>query len=315
LQGLLDGGAYLALVAGSDPLAGAGWLSMSPPEAVIRFGGLPTSKALWTWLAEHPEVPQIVVEPAGWRDPTGSASLVVRGDAGATAAGLAKIATGDHDEWRSAWRAADAKAQSVIDEILVDAPALTEPAVARMLTRHGAGVFGVGSSMPIRDIDAFGVSTERPVRYVANRGASGIDGTISMTLGAIAASGSPGVALVGDVAALHDLTAIATASRLDLPATIVVVHNDGGGIFHLLPQADATPHDLFEKLFGTPHGTDFVSVARAFGVAADRVTTAVGLETVLADEPPHARVIEVPTDRVTNAELHRAIVSQVARVL
>ena len=131
------------------------------------------------------------------------------------------------------------------------------------------GLLYASSSMPIRDVDAFGGhrGDGSSVTVLANRGANGIDGVISSALGA-AAYGAPVTALVGDVAALHDLNALATTVRLDLPVTVVVVHNDGGGIFSFLPQADPTRFDpdVFERHLGTPHGTDFGAVATALGM-------------------------------------------------
>ncbi len=313
LSGLRHGGHdRSSVITGFDVLAAAGMLSALRPEAVLRFGGVPTSKAVWSWLAANDDVPQVLVEPAGWRDPTYSARLVVRGDPAGTATGLAKLLAPAPAGWLEAWREAASAAEYAVETTLTGTESLTEPEVARVVSRLGRGVVGVASSMPVRDLDAFGLTSAAPVRYVANRGANGIDGTISMTLGAVAASGGHGLALVGDVAALHDLTALRTAARLELPLTTIVVHNDGGGIFHFLPHAEPTSPTVFEELFGTPHGTDFVAVSHALGVPAARIGDTAQLEAAL--EPRDGPfLVEVRTDRAANVELHRAIIEEVRR--
>ncbi len=178
---------------------------------------------------------------------------------------------------------ADATAQRALDEAIAAEPFPNEPAIARAVFAGipDHGLLYASSSMPIRDVDAFGGhrGDGSSVTVLANRGANGIDGVISSALGA-AAYGAPVTALVGDVAALHDLNALATTVRLDLPVTIVVVHNDGGGIFSFLPQADPTRFDpdVFERHLGTPHGTDFGAVATALGMKVEQVDTADALE-------------------------------------
>ncbi|HEX5631347.1 MAG TPA: thiamine pyrophosphate-dependent enzyme, partial [Acidimicrobiia bacterium] len=119
-------------------------------------------------------------------------------------------------------------------------------------------------------------------------------------------------ALAGDLSMLHDVGALATAARLRIPVTVVVVNNDGGGIFHLLPQAG---HPSFERHWGTPHGLDFTKVAAAFGVEAEVITERNALAEAVATTPDRPRVLELRTDRVENAGLHRAIRDAVGRVL
>lgn len=166
--------------------------------------------------------------------------------------------------------------------------------------------------MPVRDLDAVMLPTERRVRVLANRGANGIDGFVSTALGSGAVSGVATVALAGDLSMLHDLSALATAARLDLPVTIVAVNNDGGGIFHLLPQAG---HDHFERHWGTPHGLDLAAVATALGVESETVSDASRLTELVSTPPAGPRFIEVRTDRTANADLHRRIRSAVVESL
>jgi 2-succinyl-5-enolpyruvyl-6-hydroxy-3-cyclohexene-1-carboxylate synthase len=168
----------------------------------------------------------------------------------------------------------------------------------------------VASSMPIRDVEWYVPDTD-PTRVVANRGANGIDGTVATAIGvalATAATG-PTFVLVGDVAFLHDSSSLVGLARRGLDLRIVVVDNDGGGIFSFLPQVDLVPADRFELLYGTPHGTDLVGLARAHGLDAERVDTRAVLETRLTR--PGTTVTVIPSDRRRNvadhSELHRAV--------
>jgi 2-succinyl-5-enolpyruvyl-6-hydroxy-3-cyclohexene-1-carboxylate synthase len=156
--------------------------------------------------------------------------------------------------------------------------------------------------MPIRDIDTFFPSIGRRVRILANRGANGIDGLISSGLGA-AAEGRPVVILSGDLSLLHDLTALGTAVRFELPVTVIVVNNDGGGIFHFLPQAAFPQH--FERLLGTPHGTDFQAAADLFGVEHHHVDSGSAFQDLVSTTTTLPRLIEIRTDRTANVAVHQ----------
>ena len=305
------------VIAEGDPLAAAGWLDRATPEVVVRVGALPTSKPLWRWLGEHPRVPQVLIDPAGWRDPTGSISLMVRADPAATLAALTAAApAAAPDGWLDGWRQAGWVASQAIDRVLAEAPFPNEPAVARLLAEAlpAGSLLLVASSMPVRDVDAFLPTRSAPLRVIANRGASGIDGFLSTGLGAAAVSGFPTYLLAGDLSALHDLTALGSAARLGIPATIVVLHNDGGGIFHFLPQAEAFP-ELFERHWGAPHGLDFVRAAAAFGVEGERLESRAGLAALLRQPPAAPRLLEVRTDRAANLRLHRELQRAVAAAL
>ena len=257
LSGARAGGHDLSrVIAAADPLAAAGWLGQAPPEVVVRVGALPTSKPLWQWLGEHPEVPQALIDPAGWRDPGATLSLMVRAEPAATLEALAAAAPRPAPAaWLEAWQQADGAAAAAVDGVLAEAAFPNEPEVVRVLAEAlpAGALLAVASSMPIRDVDAFFPARPAPLRLLGNRGAAGIDGFLSTGLGAAAVAGAPAYLLSGDLSALHDLTALGTAARLGIAATIVVVHNDGGGIFHFLPQAGFPAH--FERHWGTPHGT------------------------------------------------------------
>ena len=203
-------------------------------------------------------------------------------------------------------------AEAAIDELLGPEAPLSEPAVARTIARHlpAEAELVVASSMPVRDLEWYGGPT---ARAHANRGANGIDGVVSTALG-VALRGVPTVALVGDVAFVHDagaLTALARRPHADL--RIVVVDNDGGGIFSFLPQATVLPAARFEALLGTPHGTDLLALGRAHGLDARTVTTAADL--VERISTPGPSVTRVATDRAGNVAVHAALDAAVAAAL
>jgi 2-succinyl-5-enolpyruvyl-6-hydroxy-3-cyclohexene-1-carboxylate synthase len=149
---------------------------------------------------------------------------------------------------------------------------------------------------------------------LANRGANGIDGVVSTAVG-VALAGRPTVALLGDLAFLHDTNALLGAAARDVSLTVVVVDNDGGAIFSFLPQAAAMEAEEFERLFGTPHGLDLVAVAAAHGVDAAAIDSIADLAAVVASPEPGIRVRVVRTDRQANVAVHQRLYDRVAEVL
>jgi 2-succinyl-5-enolpyruvyl-6-hydroxy-3-cyclohexene-1-carboxylate synthase len=153
---------------------------------------------------------------------------------------------------------------------------------------------------------------------LANRGANGIDGTVSSAFGVVAATGKPVVLLIGDVALAHDIGGLLAARRLELPLTIVLLNNDGGGIFHFLPVATAEgTAPIFEEHVATPHGLDFAQVATLYGCGYERPTN---LEQLIdsvrrAERSSGTQIIEVRSDRVENLTLHREIADAAIRAL
>ncbi|GIW20428.1 MAG: 2-succinyl-5-enolpyruvyl-6-hydroxy-3-cyclohexene-1-carboxylate synthase [Chloroflexota bacterium] len=304
------------------------------PDLVLRFGATPTSKALAGYLVET-AAPQIVVDDGGWNEPTLLPGTMVQAEPAALATALAEavrpLAAGGRGEgsasvggsdWIAAWRAVDRAAAGAIVATATGLGELFEGEVVLDLPDRlpeGTIVY-VGNSMPVRDLDAYLALSPRAIRWLGNRGASGIDGVVSSALGA-AASGAPVLAVVGDLSFLHDLNALATIRAPGLRATIVVVDNDGGGIFSFLPQATTERPEVglpahFEELFGTPHGVNVLAVARALGaeteeLAPGRVGEAVGRAVAASLERPGIRVLRLRTDRSRNVELHRRIAEAV----
>ncbi len=278
------------------------------PELVIQVGDLPTSKPLRSWLASLPQAEQIALDPAqAWQDPSAALTEVVPADP-ATTLGAWTPAQPADPSWLASWCDADRAAQAEIDRALAG-PELSEPAVARRLGEWlGAqDTLFVASSMPIRDVELYFPSGPDLPRVLANRGANGIDGTVSSAFGA--AAGSPGqvVLLIGDVALAHDIGGLLAARRLGLAITIVLLNNDGGGIFHFLPVA--TQADAFEEHVATPHGLEFEHAAVLYGCEYALAATQPELQDAIgwARAQPKTTIVEVRTDRVQNRAFHARV--------
>ncbi len=279
------------------------------PDVVIRVGRPAASKVLATWITAG-GAPLVQVGGPGVIDPDHRVAVHLPASSMAELIRMA-TQTPPADDWSTTWMAASERAEQVIAKVLGGLDSLSEPAVARTLADHlpDGGQLVVASSMPVRDLEWFG---GRAATAHANRGANGIDGVVSTALG-VALRGQPTVALVGDVAFLHDGGALTALAFRDCDLRVVVVDNDGGGIFSFLPQADALERERFEQLFGTPHGTDIVAVARAHGIDAASVTTADELADRVARPGP--TVTRIATDRATNVAIHAEINAAVAAAL
>jgi 2-succinyl-5-enolpyruvyl-6-hydroxy-3-cyclohexene-1-carboxylate synthase len=276
------------------------------PELVIRVGDMVTSKAVRTWLGAHPECGQIVIDPDGaWNEPTSTADLIARTDPVALLSVFAEefAPRADHD-WQERWQAASAAAEAEVDsffDMLGDE--LCEPRVHRdlgALLPTGSTVF-VASSMPIRDLESFLPSSDRSLRFLANRGANGIDGTVSSGLGAAAAGPGRAYVLTGDLGLYHDMNGLLAARRLGVEATVIVLNNGGGGIFDFLPIA--RHRDGYEELFGTPTGLDLSKVADLYGTGFTRIGSYADLPGALS----RPGLVEIRLDRPRNVELHREL--------
>lgn len=321
------------------------------PEVVIRVGDLPVSKPLRTWLAGLDGTHQVALDPEGaWQDP---ASVVCDSIAAEPTAALAALssmldasaerarpalagpstwAAGDVGlDWLASWRSADERAAEAILGVLASS-GLSEPAVAAelgVLLPEQATLF-VASSMPVRDIETFWPVRPDPPRVLCNRGANGIDGTVSSAFGAAAAGLGPVVLLIGDVALAHDLGGLLAAKRLAHKLTVVLLNNDGGGIFDFLPIADSptartleqvspdgsepSDQDTYTRHISTPTGLHFARAAALYGLehqtVADVASFRAALERSLSG--PRSSMIEVQTERAANVELHRRVWKAIA---
>jgi 2-succinyl-5-enolpyruvyl-6-hydroxy-3-cyclohexene-1-carboxylate synthase len=290
-------------------LASSSFMSAHRPDLVVTAGrpGLtrPQSALLALDGATHVVIAQ---GPGRWTDPPRKANLVagavtltgvpasvgVAGSAGpAASAGVAG--------WLDEWRRADERARHAVDSVLYSEPGVTEPGLARELARviPDGSLLWTGNSLPVRDIDEQ-MPARAGVRVLANRGTSGIDGTISAAAGAALAHDGPAFALIGDLALVHDAAGLAIGPGEPRPdLCLVVVNNDGGGIFSTLEPA-AFPA-TFERVFGTPHGVRAGDLAAAFGVPYQRLDRLSDLPKAI--QGTGLRIIEARTDRATGAAL------------
>ncbi len=296
------------------------------PDLVLRVGDLPVSKPLRGWLGGLGATPQVALDPEGaWQDP----SSVVGGSLALEPSGvLERLARWCEDDrggetppvkgWLEDWRSADELAAQALTGVL-DGHALCEPAVAAELGRllPGEATLFVASSMPVRDIESFWAVREDPPRVLCNRGANGIDGTVSAAFGAAAAGEEPVVLLIGDVALAHDIGGLLAARRLGIALTIVLVNNEGGGIFDFLPVAGIPERELYAAHVATPTGLDFAHAAELYGLHHEPVEELAGLGAALERSlrARHASIVEVRTARAGNVGVHRRIWEATARAL
>ncbi len=294
------------------------------PELVLRVGDLPTSKPLREWLAGMCDVPQATIDQEGrWQDPGATLCRRFALEPAAALRALTRDPPTPDPDWLASWRSADERAAEALLGVL-GAGGLSEPAVAAELgvLLPERATLWVASSMPVRDIESFWPVRADPPRVLCNRGANGIDGTVSSALGAAAAGplagGGPVILLIGDVALAHDIGGLLAARRLQLDLTIVLIDNGGGGIFDFLPVA-TTEEDLYTRHIATPTGLDFAHAARLYGfdheTVGDVLAFRAALERALTERPPRAGIIEVRTDRAQNVALHRRAWEAVAGVL
>lgn len=286
------------------------------PEVVLRFGAPPTSQPLLSYLAHYRRERQLVIDDGGWPDPIHAASEIVCADPTAVASDLASLVEKNPaSEWARIWLELAAAARAAIASEVGAMAELFEGKIFSELADlipDQALVFA-GNSMPVRDLDGFFPSMAKNVLFFANRGASGIDGVTSTALGAGAALGEPVVLVTGDLSFYHDMNGLFAAKKNRLRATIILVNNDGGGIFSFLPQRNYP--EFFEGYFGTPHGLRFEAAAALYGLDFRRVASWEEFRAAVARgiAAPGTLIVEVPSERQRNAELHRRVESAVRR--
>jgi 2-succinyl-5-enolpyruvyl-6-hydroxy-3-cyclohexene-1-carboxylate synthase len=284
--------------------------AQSDVEMVIRFGALPASKVIGEWVASS-SVPHVHVDPtAAVNDPARSVTHRVRQSAGNYANSVSALTEPvDDQSWLDRWRRADDAVEEAFAVTLGAATSITEPGVARNVVAAvpSGGTLVVSSSMPVRDVEWFSARREG-LTVLSNRGANGIDGVVSTAVG-VALSGVPTVLLIGDVAFLHDTNGLLGLDARGVDLCIVVVDNDGGGIFSFLPQASALEPTQFEQLFGTPHGVDLSMLAHAHGLpvleASDDLTVGLAVEASMATGGVH--VVIARSNRSENVAVHEKL--------
>ncbi|MBA2694198.1 MAG: 2-succinyl-5-enolpyruvyl-6-hydroxy-3-cyclohexene-1-carboxylic-acid synthase [Rubrobacter sp.] len=306
------GGGSEAAIPNYDVLLADEVFASNAPEAVLHVGGGVVSKRLLQYISRHRPEPYIVVKESPSRlDPNHFVTRSVESDVAGFCDALSKLAgkDGRGGAWLDGWREASAKAERRVEVIAAKTGEITEPFVARSVSRNipeGHGLV-VASSMPIRDMDAYAVSDRAYVPVAANRGASGIDGTVATAAGFARGTGRPATLVVGDLALLHDLNSLAMLRGL--PVTVVAVNNDGGGIFSFLPVSKEGA--FFEEYFGTPQRVGFEHAAAMFGLEYESPETMRDFEEAYrgAVSRDSSTIIEIRTDRAENVAFHRGLLS------
>ena len=308
----------------AEVIAHADLLLLSPalqkkwrPDVVLHIGGGLVSRRVADFLRESAPQHYVLVNPGPARlDPAHQVTHRIVADIENFCSALAKrLPKRSTRTGLALWQRADAVAAQVLELELKPAKKISEPAVARWLSAAlpAEHALLLGNSMPIRDMNMFAAAAPR--RVVANRGASGIDGLVATAAGFAAGSGRPVTALLGDLALLHDLNSLALLAAGKQPVVLIVINNDGGGIFSFLPIAQSGAD--FERFFGTPHGLTFAAAAQQFGLAYAAPTTLLELDeayrTACASKRP--ALLEVRTNRRLNLAEHATLQRELERAL
>lgn len=282
------------------------------PKVVVRFGAQPVSKPLTQFLkACRPTVFIVVDESPIFRDSLHIVTHHVQVGAASLWIPIEKKQVSSYlDNWTKANDIATKHIHAYI-EMEEDEGALA--ATLFNTLPDGVDLFA-SSSMPIRDVDTFFNKTTKDIHLYANRGTNGIDGVVSTALGVQAATKRPGYLLIGDLAFIHDVNGLIVSRFQHTNITIVVMNNDGGGIFSYLPQSTET--NYFEHLFGTPTGLKFSHIAAMYDAQYDAVNTKEEFQKVLDQQKmKEVRIIEVFTDRQVNTETHRKLWTAISKEL
>ncbi|MFB1051428.1 2-succinyl-5-enolpyruvyl-6-hydroxy-3-cyclohexene-1-carboxylic-acid synthase [Paraliobacillus sp. JSM ZJ581] len=276
------------------------------PDFIIRFGAMPVSKSYMLWLKQHSEIAQYIVEEAeGVREPVGHGATVLYADPGSLCTSLLDFSALQFDKrWLAHWKQWNHHTIEMLKkrktQILTEGHAVVE--LAKQIPNEST--LYIGNSMAIRDVDTFWFSTNKSIRMLCNRGANGIDGVVSSALGA--ATSSKRVTLfIGDLSFFHDQNGLLMTRHYQLDITIVLINNNGGGIFSFLPQAkQQAPH--FEELFGTPLDIDLAHTVQLYqGYYTNPIDWSQYRQALEASyQRPGLSVIELKTMREENAAWH-----------
>lgn len=277
------------------------------PHTVLRFGTQPVSKPLALYLKNHlPQQTIVVDENPAFQDALGVVTHHIQAMPEAV---LQVVVEQERSEATRTWIEANQLFSRLIQEHaeeVHDEGAYTHAFFEQL--PDGVDLIS-GSSMPIRDTDTFFRKTAKSIKIFANRGTNGIDGVVSTALGIQAARKRPTYLLIGDLSFLHDVNGLIATRFVETDLTIIIMNNDGGGIFSYLPQASIDTH--FEDLFGTPTGLTFEHIAAMYDAQYDAIHTLETFKEALhkpKDKP--VRIIEVFTDRTQNVEAHRKLWKQ-----
>ena len=285
------------------------------PTVVIRIGDPPVSKVVNQWLARCGAEQIAVTQQPTLIDPDKIVTTHIVGSFNELFMEMSRgTQAKPESEWISAWKQSERHARTALDAQFSESNHLTEPLCAVTVSdslEPGSNLV-VSSSMPVRDLEWFAPARDG-VRVFSNRGVNGIDGVVSTAVGVALSSKAPTALLIGDIAMLHDSNGLLNLTRRDVQLKIIVVDNEGGGIFSFLPQAESLDGAQFEQLFGTPHSVDFESLAKTHGIPFAWATTTDELRRELGNSG--TSIIGVRTDRKLNVDHHNALYAAVAEAL
>ncbi len=281
------------------------------PDIIVHCGGRIVSKRLMKFIAGG-DIPYVMVHAGNTRiDPDQVVSTRINCSPELFVKKLlaTKLVKPSRSPWLPTWRRYHEAVENAWIQESTGTSRLTEPAVAAMVSGcippHHALV--LACSMPVRDMEMYGLAGRSTLELVSNRGVSGIDGTIATTCGYSEGAQRPVTLLIGDLALLHDLNSLALVAKSTRPITIVLINNDGGAIFSFLPVAASTRH--YEKCFGAPHGLTFEAAATLFGLDYHQPGTMAEFKETYCHSLRQGRstLIEVGTERGENLKEHRRI--------
>ncbi|WP_042460801.1 2-succinyl-5-enolpyruvyl-6-hydroxy-3-cyclohexene-1-carboxylic-acid synthase [Neobacillus dielmonensis] len=289
--------------------------SFLQPDVILRFGPMPVSKALTIFIKENPDAEQYVVDGGGgWRDPALlSTEMIYCNETLFCEKMLNYAESRDHVEYLLKWKRINDLTKEGMNPIR-DITDLSEAKLfyqlAEMLPDESS--LFVGNSMPIRDLDSFFLNNQKSIKVFANRGANGIDGTISTAIGSALYSKKMYLVL-GDLTFFHDLTGLHIAKRYGIDINIILVNNNGGGIFSFLPQSEHPNH--FELLFGTPLDIDFSHAVKMVNGYYARIEDwdHFRIEMDHSRQSSGIKVFEVVTNRDRNRDEHRGFWNSVSQ--
>jgi len=288
------------------------------PDYIIRFGAMPISKSYLFYIETHADTLQVIVEDQqGAREPTNHSSeyLFTKGRYFCEDLLPYIKEKNEHTQWLTSWQKLESIASGELEQ--TESTELTEGEVVRDMIQSVPkdSILFVANSMPIRDVDTFLLQMEKQVTLHANRGTSGIDGTMSSALGVAAVSKQRVTLIIGDLSFYHDMNGLLAAKHYAIDITILLINNNGGGIFSFLPQATDAKH--FEALFGTPLHLDFQHAVSMYSGAYDKVKTQQAFRAAIEKSKDQSgiTVIEVETNREENVIWHRELWSKIEKRL
>jgi len=270
------------------------------PDFIITLGPLPTSKSLRTWL-DREGTKRVIIEPRGINvDPLASTSTSFQVNYSI----LPELSFEKLDDtWLDIWKSLEKSIEDNLDLHFEQEIEINEPKLIRLLSNHlpHNSQLHIANSMPTRDLEWFWKQGQVDVKFFGNRGVNGIDGTLGTALGLAHRSAKPTFLLTGELAFLHDSNALLFSTYFKGSLTIILINNDGGGIFEHLP---ISQHKAFEKCFATPQSCSFQKLCEAHGIDYKMLSTS--KEFIQEIETPLSsgiRLFEIITDRKKNKQL------------